>query len=81
VEYKLEYGTDILEMHADAINPGQRVVIVDDLLATGGTTESIIRLVQQLGGEIAGIIYFVELEFLKGRDRLKDYKIMSLVKF
>lgn len=81
VEYKLEYGTDILEMHADAINPGQRVVIVDDLLATGGTTESIIRLIQQLGGEIAGIIYFVELEFLKGRERLKDYRIMSLVKF
>lgn len=80
-EYKLEYGSDILEMHEDAIKPGQKVVIVDDLLATGGTTESNIKLVEKLGGQVAGIIYFIELSFLNGRDKLKGYKVDSLVKF
>lgn len=80
-EYKLEYGTDILEMHEDAVKPGQRVVIVDDLLATGGTTDANIRLVERLGGEVAGIIYLIELTFLKGREKLKGYKINSLVQF
>jgi adenine phosphoribosyltransferase len=65
VEYQLEYGTDILEIHSDAIKKGQKVVIVDDLLATGGTTEANIKLVEQLGGEVVGIMYFVELEFFK----------------
>ena len=81
VEYQLEYGTDILEMHEDSVKPGQRVVIVDDLLATGGTTESNIKLVEMLGGEVAGIAYFIELSFLKGRDKLKGYKVESLVTF
>ncbi len=81
VEYKLEYGTDILEMHEDAIIPGQKVVIVDDLLATGGTTESIIKLVEKLGGEVVGILYFIELSFLNGREKLPGYNVKSLVQF
>lgn len=81
VEYELEYGTDILEMHIDAIKKGQRVVIVDDLLATGGTTKSNIKLVEQLGGEILGIVYFVELTFLNGREKLKGYNVESIVQY
>lgn len=80
-EYQLEYGSDILEMHEDAVKPGQRVVIVDDLLATGGTSESNIKLVEMLGGEVAGVLYFIELSFLNGRDRLKGYKVESVVRF
>lgn len=81
IEYQLEYGTDILEIHEDAIRPGQRVLIIDDLLATGGTTESNIKLVEKLGGEVAGLIYFIELEFLNGRNKLEGYKVDSIVKF
>lgn len=81
VEYQLEYGKDWLEMHIDAINKGDKVVIVDDLLATGGTTESNIKLVEQLGGEVVGIAYFIELSELNGRDKLKGYNIRSLVKY
>ncbi len=81
VEYQLEYGKDFLEMHIDAVKEGQKVVIVDDLLATGGTTESNIKLVEQLGGEVVGIVYFVELSFLNGRDRLKDYSVESIVQY
>jgi adenine phosphoribosyltransferase len=81
VEYQLEYGTDILEMHEDAIKPGQKVIIVDDLLATGGTTESNIKLVEKLGGVVAGIIFFIELSFLNGRDKLKGYKVQSITTF
>lgn len=80
-EYQLEYGTDVLEMHEDAVKPGQKVVIVDDLLATGGTTESNIKLVEKLGGEVAGIVYFIELTFLKGREKLKGYNVDSIVQF
>lgn len=80
-EYQLEYGTDVLEMHQDAIKPGQRVVIIDDLLATGGTTESNIRLVEKLGGEVAGLVFFIELGFMKGRSRFEGYKVSSLIKF
>jgi adenine phosphoribosyltransferase len=80
-EYQLEYGSDILEMHEDAVKPGQKVIIVDDLLATGGTTASNIELIEKLGGEIVGIIYFIELGFLNGREKLKNYKVDSLVKF
>ncbi len=80
-EYALEYGTDVLEMHQDAIKQGQRVLIVDDLLATGGTTDANIKLIEKLGGEIAGIIYFIELSFLNGRDKLKGYNVDSIVKF
>lgn len=81
VEYALEYGTDKLEMHIDAVKKGDKVVIVDDLLATGGTTESNIKLVEQLGGEVVGIIYFIELSFLKGREKLKGYKVDSIVEY
>jgi adenine phosphoribosyltransferase len=81
VTYDLEYGSDSLEIHADAIEPGQRVVIVDDLLATGGTMEATIKLVQQLGGEIAGLGFAIELDFLKGRDRFKDYDVFSLLHY
>lgn len=81
VEYQLEYGTDVLEIHQDAIRPGQKVIIVDDLLATGGTTESNIKLVKKLGGVVAGLVYFIELGFLDGRNRLKGYNISSVVKF
>ncbi|TYQ12893.1 UNVERIFIED_CONTAM: adenine phosphoribosyltransferase [Acetivibrio alkalicellulosi] len=81
VEYQLEYGTDVLEIHTDAINKGQKVVIVDDLLATGGTTECNIKLIEQLGGEVVGIVYFVELEFLNGRKKLGNYNVKSIVQF
>lgn len=81
VTYDLEYGQDTLEIHVDAIEPGQRVVLVDDLLATGGTMEATIKLVQQLGGEIAGLGFAVELDFLKGRDRLRDFDVFSLLHY
>jgi adenine phosphoribosyltransferase len=81
VTYDLEYGSDTLEIHADAIEPGQRVVLVDDLLATGGTMEATIKLVQQLGGEIAGLGFAIELDFLKGRDRFQEYDVFSLLHY
>jgi adenine phosphoribosyltransferase len=81
VEYQLEYGTGVLEIHEDAIKPGQKVVIVDDLLATGGTTASNINLVERLGGEVVGIVYFIELSYLNGRDKLKGYNVKSLLVF
>ena len=81
VTYDLEYGTDTLEIHLDAIQPGQRVVLVDDLLATGGTMEATIKLVQQLGGAIAGLGFAIELDFLKGRDRFQDYDVFSLLHY
>lgn len=81
IQYQLEYGTDELEMHEDAIKPGQRVVIVDDLLATGGTTESNAKLVEKLGGKVAGLVFFIELSFLNGREKLQNYNVRSVVKF
>lgn len=81
VEYQLEYGSDILEIHEDAVKPGQKVIIVDDLLATGGTTASNVKLVEKLGGVVTGIVFFVELSFLKGREKLAGYKVESIVKF
>jgi len=80
-EYKLEYGSDSLEIHMDAIKPGQKVIIVDDLLATGGTIQSTIKLVEQLGGEIVGLLFLIELSYLNGRDLLKDYNIISLIRY
>ena len=81
IEYDLEYGTDTLEIHEDAVRPGQRVLIVDDLLATGGTMESNIKLVEKLGGEVAGLVFFIELTYLNGRRRLHGYEIRSIVEF
>src|SRR5579875_684218 len=79
VTYDLEYGTDSLEVHLDAIRPGQRVVIVDDLLATGGTMQATVQLVRQLGGDIAGLGFAVELDFLKGRAKFPEYDVFSLL--
>ncbi len=79
--YALEYGTDTLEIHQDAFNPGSRILIVDDLLATGGTTGAVIELVKKLGGEIAGITFLIELSFLKGREKLKPYQVFSLIDY
>ncbi|GAA3760993.1 adenine phosphoribosyltransferase [Terriglobus aquaticus] len=81
VTYDLEYGSDSLEIHLDAIQPGQRVVIVDDLLATGGTMQATVQLVRQLGGEIAGVAFAVELDFLKGRDKFPDVDVYSLLHY
>ena len=81
VSYDLEYGTDTLEIHLDAIQPGQRVVLVDDLLATGGTMEATIKLVNQLGGEIAGLAFAIELDFLKGRERFAEHDVFSLLHY
>ena len=81
VTYDLEYGSDTLEIHLDAIQRGQRVVLVDDLLATGGTMEATIKLVKELGGEIAGLAFAVELDFLKGRNRFPGYDVFSLLHY
>jgi adenine phosphoribosyltransferase len=80
-DYSLEYGTNSLEMHKDAIRKGQRVLIVDDLLATGGTAEATAKLATSVGAEIAGLGFVVELDFLKGRDKLKNYDVMSLLHY
>jgi adenine phosphoribosyltransferase len=81
VEYELEYGSNALEMHQDAIEKGQRVLIVDDLLATGGTAEATAKLAKSLGAEIAGLAFVVELDFLKGRQRLGAYDVFSLLHY
>ncbi len=81
VSYDLEYGSDELEIHKDAIKPGQRVAIVDDLLATGGTIGSVAKLVEQVGGELVSIDFVIELTGLNGRDKLKGYNIKSLVQY
>ena len=79
--YELEYGTDTLEVHADALYPGQRVAIVDDLLATGGTMLATARLVEKTGAEVVGMSFLIELGFLEGRDKLKGYDIFSLITY
>jgi len=81
MSYDLEYGSDDLEIHADAVKKGQKVVIIDDLLATGGTIESVIKLIEAAGGEIAGLGFLIELTELKGRDRISDYEVVSLLKY
>lgn len=81
VEYALEYGTDTLEIHEDAITAGQRVLIVDDVLATGGTAQAVASLVQGLGGTLVGLGFVIELDFLKGRDRLEGQEIFSLLHY
>ena len=80
-DYELEYGTATIEMHKDAITPGQKVVIVDDLIATGGTTEAIIKLVEELGGEVVKVLFLMELEGLKGRDKIAGYDVESVIKY
>ena len=79
--YELEYGTDTVEMHADAVESGTRVLLVDDLLATGGTIEACCRLVEEVGAEVVACAFVVELDFLKGRDRLEGHEILSLVHY
>jgi adenine phosphoribosyltransferase len=77
--YDLEYGTATIEMHKDSIKPGQKVLIVDDLIATGGTTEAMIKLIESMGGEVAGIVVLMELAGLKGRERIKNYRLDSAI--
>jgi adenine phosphoribosyltransferase len=80
-EYSLEYGTDAIEIHKDAIASNQRILIVDDLLATGGTVAAACRLIEKLGGKVAGIAFLIELSFLNGIEKLKNYNVISLTKF
>jgi adenine phosphoribosyltransferase len=81
VDYELEYGSNALEIHRDAVEKGQRVIIVDDLLATGGTAQATVKLATSLGAEIAGLGFVVELDFLKGREKLKHYDVFSLLHY
>lgn len=81
VSYDLEYGSNELHVHKDGIKPGQKALIVDDLLATGGTVDATIQIVQELGGEVAGCAFLIELEGLKGREHLKDFEVFSLMSY
>ena len=80
-EYALEYGTATIEMHKDAIQPGQKVVIVDDLMATGGTAKAIVQMVEEMGAEVAAMLFLIELDFLEGRKVLPGYKIESVIHY
>ncbi len=80
-EYELEYGMDSIEIHKDAIKPGQKILIVDDLLATGGTTKAMINLVESMGAEVVGCLFLIELSFLDGREVLDGYEVRSLVSY
>lgn len=81
ISYDLEYGTDTLQIHRDAVGDGHRVIIADDLLATGGTARAVVDLVEQLGGKVVGLVFVVELEFLPGRKKLEGYDVRSLIKY
>ena len=81
ISYELEYGTDTLEIHRDAVGKGHNVIIVDDLLATGGTAKAVTQLVEKLGGNVIGLSFVVELEFLPGRERLAGYDVFSLLRY
>ena len=81
IEYALEYGSAVIEIHKDAIKPGQKVVIIDDLMATGGTTEAIIKLVEQLGGEVVKTVFLMELAGLNGRSKLEGYDVVSVINY
>lgn len=80
-EYALEYGTAVIEMHKDAIQPGQKVVIVDDLMATGGTAKAIVEMVEEMGAEVAALVFLIELDFLEGRKALPGYRIESVIHY
>ncbi len=80
-EYALEYGVDRLEVHADAVAPGDQVVVVDDVIATGGTAQATVRLIERLGATVAGLAFAVELTFLAGREKLEEYDVVSLVTY
>jgi adenine phosphoribosyltransferase len=80
-EYALEYGTDAVEMHKDAIRPGHRVLLVDDLLATGGTAAACTRLIEKLGGEVVGVAFLIDLTFLHGKDKLEGYDVYTVIEF
>lgn len=80
-EYALEYGTDALEIHKDAVKPGQKVLIVDDLLATGGTTLAAAELIEKLGAEVSAILFMIELSFLDGREKLSKYPVRNLIEY
>lgn len=80
-EYALEYGTATIEMHKDAIQPGQKVVIVDDLMATGGTAKAIVEMVEEIGAEVAALVFLIELDFLEGRKVLPNYRIESVIHY
>lgn len=81
IEYELEYGTDTLEMHKDAVGEGHNVLIVDDLLATGGTARAVVDLVESVGGKVAGLLFVVELDFLNGRGKFDGYDVKSLIRY
>lgn len=81
VEYSLEYGTNILEVHVDAIDPGEKVLLVDDLLATGGSAKGAIELIERLGGVVVGAAFLIELDFLRGAKKLEGYELFSLIRF
>ena len=80
-EYELEYGTDLLEIHKDAVHPGEQVLIVDDVLATGGTAAAVIRLVERLGGTVVGLSFLMELGFLNGREKVGDYRVQTVLEY
>ena len=81
MEYDLEYGSAVIEMHKDSIKPGQKVVVIDDLMATGGTIEAAVKLIEQLGGEVVKIVFLMELEGLNGREKLQGYNVDSVIKY
>ena len=80
-EYDLEYGSAVIEMHKDSIRPGQKVAVVDDLIATGGTVEAAIKMIEKLGGEVVKVVFLMELAGLHGRDRLKNYDVESVIRY
>ena len=80
-EYELEYGTSVVEMHKDSIVPGQKVIIIDDLIATGGTISAIIKMIEQLGGEVVKVVFLLELAGLKGKEKLAGYDVSSVITY